>query len=93
MFATETGGDGAFFEGVVYCVSGSPGRSAGANSIRNASQEAFLGQRGNLRRAEVLLEHDVHASQEFGHEEVVSGFVEGGFFAFVPALCAREAEA
>lgn len=32
----------------------------------------------NLRRAEELLEHDVHAAQHLGHEKVVAGLVEGG---------------
>ena len=57
MFATEAGGDGSFFEGVVDCVA------------MEAVRGRWLRQGDNgahLRRAEELLEHDVHASHHLG---------------------------
>lgn len=40
-----------------------------------------------------LFKNNVHAAKHFGQEEVFAGFIERGFFAFIPTFFARETEA
>ena len=91
MFAAEAGGDGTFFEGVVDCVAILRQANLLAYEVLRWRLDGLVGR--NLRRAKVLFENDVHAAKHFGHEEVIAGFVERGFFAFVPAFYTWETEA
>lgn len=45
-----------------------------------------------VRGAEILFNDDVHAAKHFGHEEVIAGFIQRGFFRFVPSSLAWQAE-
>jgi len=40
----------------------------------------------DLRRSEELFQHNIHSSQHFSEEEVVSGLVHGALLCFVPSL-------
>ena len=46
-----------------------------------------------LRHSEVLLQHDVHATQQLCHQEVVTCPIEGGILVVIPSLGCWKPEA
>lgn len=52
-----------------------------------------MGLGEDVRWSEELLQHDVHPAHHLGQQEVFARLVEGGLFAFVPALDPWETEA
>lgn len=46
----------------------------------------------DLRWAEVLLQHDVHATHHLSQQEVLGGLVQGRLIALVPALGSGQTE-
>lgn len=81
MLTTETGGDRTLLKGVEDSVA-----AGGGQNQLMLLVSWVAGEVKDLRRAEVLLQHDVHATDHLGEEEVLGGLVNGGLRALIPAL-------
>lgn len=90
VLTTETGRDGSLLEWVENGVSGVRKNSWSEDWIQLMMSFLALASRasswGYSRRLKILLQRDIHATEDLGQEEVLAGLVEGGLGACVPAL-------
>ena len=81
VLTTETRGNRTLLKGVEDSVAVGGGQNQLMLLVAWVADEVK-----DLRRAEVLLQHDVHATDHLGEEEVLGGLVNGGLGALIPAL-------
>lgn len=90
MLTAETGRDGTLLEGVE---DGVPVAWKDIRLGHLSRRDVHVDSQVDLRWAEVLLQHNIHAAEQLSHEEVLGGLVDGGLGALIPALGRGQTEA